>query len=55
MSRVPDDPAHVPKRKTRQTSLLDIFMSHQEFNKIKMDERVSGHIASMPYGVMQDL
>ncbi|KAL8662694.1 MAG: hypothetical protein Q9202_004478 [Teloschistes flavicans] len=46
MSRVPDDPAHVPKRKTRQTSLLDIFMSHQEFNKIKMDERARKRAAA---------
>ncbi|KAL8692083.1 MAG: hypothetical protein Q9218_002812 [Villophora microphyllina] len=31
----------VPKRKKRHSSLLDVFVSHEQVNKIRMDERVS--------------
>ncbi|KAL9577888.1 MAG: hypothetical protein Q9212_006080 [Teloschistes hypoglaucus] len=43
MSRVPDnkeeEPPHLPKRKKRHSSLLDIFVSHQQVTKIIMEER----------------
>ncbi|KAL9582233.1 MAG: hypothetical protein Q9203_005582 [Teloschistes exilis] len=50
MSRVPDDEEpllprlprpqpHLPKRKKRHSSLLDVFVSHQQVNKLRADER----------------
>lgn len=63
MSRVADDkeqeqehePPNLPRRKKRHSSLLDIFVSHEQVNRIRMEERVSLENACMLYGVITHL